>query len=186
MYDEFINKLEEDEKILYYGVSNVRKTSKQYFRFLLGFVVLLLFWILVIDTIKSNSILNLNILICFITLCILTVCLFYGLIYNIFLKYKRKSSEYFITNKRIAIYNLKTGLRIGNISDIERIGIIREKNNCGDLIFNFYASNLIEQLKNTMSFEGVGNPRKIVTLICEVNNRIHIYDDRPIVMGKKI
>ena len=186
MYNEFINKLEENEKILYYGVSNIRKTSKQYFRFLLGFVVLILFWILIIAAIKSNSILNLNILIYFIILCVLTVCLLYGLIYNIFLKYKKKNSEYFITNKRIALYNLKTGFRIESISDIESIGIIREKNNYGDLIFNFYASNLIKQLKNAMNFEGVENPRKIVTLICEVNNRIHIYDDRPIVMGKKI
>lgn len=29
MYNEFINKLEENEKILYYGASNVSKTSKQ-------------------------------------------------------------------------------------------------------------------------------------------------------------
>lgn len=40
-------------------------------------------------------------------------------------------------------------------------------------------------MKDAMTFEGVENPRKIVTLICEVNNRIHIYDGRPTVMGKK-
>lgn len=186
MYNEFINKLEENEKILYYGASNVSKTSKQYCRFLLVFVVLLAFWILAINYIKNNSIFNLKIVMYFVTLCLLTICLLYGLIYNLFLKYKRKNSEYFITNKRIALYNTKNGFRIKNISDIEHIGIAREKNNYGDIFFNFYGSNLIKQMKDAMTFEGVENPRKIVTLICKVNNRIHIYDDRPIVMGKKL
>ncbi len=186
MKNEFINKLEENEKILFYGVSNVSKTSKQYGRFLLGFAVLLLFWILIIIGIKSGEILNFEILIIFLTLGILTICLIYGLVYNIFLKYKKKNNEYFITNKRIALYNSKNGFRIENISDIEHIGIAREKNNYGDISFNFYANNLIEQIKNGMSFEGVENPRKLVALISDINNRIHIYDDRPIVMGKKL
>ena len=41
-------------------------------------------------------------------------------------------------------------------------------------------------MKNGMSFEGVKNPREIVAKICDINNKIHIYDDRPTVMGKKI
>lgn len=179
MKNEFINKLEENEKILFYGVSNVSKTSKQYGRFLLGFAILLLFWILIIIGIKRGEILNFEILIIFLTLSILTICLIYGLVYNIFLKYKKKNNEYFVTNKRIALYNSKNGFRIENISDIEHIGIAREKNNYGDISFNFYANNLIEQIKNGMSFEGVENPRKIVALISDINNKIHIYDDRP-------
>ena len=186
MKKELINKLDVDEKILFYGFSDVSKTSKQYCRFLLGFIVLLLFWILTIMGIQSNGILNFKILVIFLTLCILTICLIYGLIYNVFLKYKKKNNEYFVTNKRIALYNSKNGLRIENISNIEHIGIAREKNNYGDLSFNFYANNLIEQIKNGMSFEGVKNPREIVAAICEVNNKIHIYDDRPKVMGKNI
>ena len=186
MSNEFINKLEKDEKILFHEFSDISKTSKQYCRFLLGFVVLLLFWILAINGIKNEGILKFKILVIFVTLCILTICLFYGLIYNIFLKYKKKNNEYFVTNKRIAIYNVKNGLRIENISDIEHIGIAREKNNYGDISFNFYANNLIEQMKNGMSFEGLKNPREIVATICEINNKIHIYDDRPTVMGKKI
>ena len=186
MKNEFINKLEENEKILFYGVSDVSKTSKQYGRFLLGFAILLLFWILTIIGIKSEEILNFKILIIFLTLSILTICLIYGLVYNIFLKHKKKNNEYFITNKRIALYNPKNGFRIENISDIEHIGIAREKNNYGDIYFNFSSNNLIEQMKNGMSLEGVENPRKIVALISDINNRIHIYDDRPIVMGKKL
>ena len=112
--------------------------------------------------------------------------MFYGLIYNIFLKYKNKNNEYFVTNKRIAIYNLKNGLRIENISDIEHIDITREKNNYGDLMFNFYANNLIEQMKSGMVFGGVENPREIVEIICSINSNIHIYDDKPVIMGKKL
>ena len=107
MNNEFINKLENDEKILFHEFSDVSKTSKQYGRFLLAFIVLLLFWALTIIGIQSNGILNFKILVIFLTLCILTICLFYGLIYNVFLKYKNKNNEYFVTNKRIAIYNLK-------------------------------------------------------------------------------
>ena len=62
----------------------------------------------------------------------LTICLIYGLIYNTFIKYKNKNNEYFVTNKRIAIYNSKSGFRIENICDIEHIGIVREKNNYGE------------------------------------------------------
>ena len=177
MKNEFINKLEEDETLLFYGFSDVSKTNKQYGRFLLGFIVLLMFWILTIIGIQSNGILNFKMLVIFLTLCILTICLIYGLIYNVFLKYKKKNNEYFVTNKRIALYNSKNGLRIENISNIEHIGIAREKNNYGDLLFNFCANNLIEQMKNGMSLEGVKNPREIVAEICKVNNKIHIYDD---------
>lgn len=186
MCSEFINKLEKNEKILFHEFSDISKTSKQYCRFLLVFVVLLLFWILIIKGIKSESILNFKILVIFITLCILTICLFYGLIYNVFLKHKNKNNEYFVTNKRIAIYNIKNGLRIENISNIEHIGIAREKNNYGDISFNFYCNNLIEQIKSGMIFEGIKNPRKIVATICEINNKIPVYDDSPTVMGKTI
>ena len=185
MCNEFINKLEKDEKILFHEFSDISKTSKQYCRFSLGFVVLLLFWILAINGVKNEGILKFKNLVIFVTLCILTIYLFYVLIYNVFLKYKKKNNEYFVTNKRIALYNPKNGLRIENISNIEHIGIVREKNNSGDISFNFYANNLIEQMKNGMSFEGVKNPRGIVTTICEINNKIHIYDDRPTVMGEK-
>lgn len=37
-----------------------------------------------------------------------------------------------------------------------------------------------------MSFEGVKNPRDIVFTICDMNNKIHIYDDIPTINGKKI
>lgn len=178
MEKEFINKLEDNEKILFYGVSNVSKVSKQYGRFLLVFAILLLFWILTIICAKIEGMSNFNIWIMFLILSILTICLIYGLFYNIFLKYKTKNNEYFVTNKRIALYNSKNGFRIESISNIEHIGITKEKNNYGNISFNFNENNLIDQIKNGMSFEGVENPREIVALISNINNKIHIYDDR--------
>ena len=185
MEEEFITKLDKDERILFHGFSDVSKTSKQYFRFLLALLVLLLFFILNIIVIKIFGA-TIEIVISFIILCILTISLLYGLIYNIFLKHVNKNNEYFVTNKKIALYNSKNGFKMGNISNIEHIGIVRVKKNYGDLIFNFYANNLIEQMKNGIGFEGVENPRKIVTIICNINNNIHIYDDKPVIMGKSL
>lgn len=186
MKNEFIKILKNDEEILFYGIADVSKTSKQCGRFLLGLAILVMFWILVLIGIKSDELLDFYNLIIFLTLSLLTIGLIYGLVYNIFLKYKRNKNEYFVTNKRIALYNSKCELRIENICDIEHIGIAREKNNYGDITFNFYANNLIDQMKNGMSFEGVENPRKIAELISDINKNIHIYDDRPTIMGKKI
>lgn len=184
MKKEFINELDKDEKILFHGVSDVSKTSKQYSRFLLGLIVLSLFWIIIIISIKNYSILT--VLIIFSILGVFTICLIYGLIYNVFLKYRNKNNEYYVTNKKIALYNSKKGFRIEKISNIEHIGIAREKNNYGDISFSFHANNLIEQIKNGMSFEGIENPREIVAIICDINNKIHTYDDRPTIMGNKI
>ena len=77
-------------------------------------------------------------------------------------------------------------LKQKKISDIECVQILREKNNYGDIILNFSADSLIQKMKNVMSLEGVENPRKIVELISNINKNIHIYDDRPTIMGKKI
>jgi len=186
MANEFINKLETNEHILFHGISNISKTSKQYARLLLIFLVLMLFWILTILGIKSEGIFSFEIMLIFIGLCILTFCFIYAFFYNTVLKYKNKNNEYFVTNKRIAVYSLNSGFKIKNISDIEQIGILREKNNYGDVIFSFCSNNLLEQMRSVMSFEGVENPRKIVALICEINNKVHIYDDRPTIFGKKL
>ena len=111
---------------------------------------------------------------------ILKICLFYGFIYNTFLKYKKKNYQYFVTNKRIALFNPEKGFRIENISDIEHVSIAREKDNYGDVTFNFYSNSFYEQLTNWMSFEGVENPRKIVELISLLNKNVNFYDDRPV------
>lgn len=186
MYDDFVRKLQTDEKILFYGKSDVTKTSKQVGRFLLGFIVLSFFWILFIVGLRNKNFLNFDILIIFITLLVITFCLLYGLIYNIFLKYKKINNEYFVTNRRIGMYNSKYGFRIENISNIEHIGIVREKYGYGDLMFNFYADNLVKQMKSGMSFEGIENPRKIVEMLNNLNKNIHIYDDKIEVIGKNI
>ena len=175
MKEEFSKKLEDGEELIIYGVLNVNRTNKQYGRFAIGFVVLLSLWVFAISNIKVKNFSSFSI---FITLIILTMSLIYGLIYNIFSKYRR-SNEYFITSKRIALYDQKKGFRLENISDIEHLGIVRERDNYGDLIFGFSANNLLHQLRHGMSFKGVDNPRKIVSILSNINENIHVYDDRP-------
>lgn len=177
MKNEFIEKLENDEKILFHGFFDVSKTCKQYGRFLLGTIVLVFFWILFFLGAKRFGMLDFDIFCMLFVLILLTGCLIYGFLYNIFFKYKNMDNEYFVTNKRIALYDFKKELRIENISDIEHIGILRGKDNYGDLVFTFYDNNLYKQMKNGMSFEGVKNPREIVVRLFDINNRIRIYDD---------
>lgn len=200
MENEFRKKLEENEQILYHGVADVTKTSKQYGRALLGFVVLSIFWLLAVIAVNTNGTIDINLFIIFIVLTLITFCMFYSFFYNMFFKHRNKDNEYFVTNKRIAAYNSKIGFRIENIADIQHIGIAREKDNYGDIIFNFYNGNLdavklenpmeivttMCNIKKGMSFEGVQAPRKVAAMICNINDRIHVYDDRPTVMGKKI
>ena len=186
MKDEFIKKLEDDEKILVYSIANVEKTSKQSLRFILIMIFLIFFWIMLIN---SNSFGIFDIMkkeMFYIILILLTLLILIGYLYNLFFKYKSKNNEYFVTNKRIAIYNCKKGFVIRNISDIERIEVSREKNNYGDIGFVFNGNSLFEQMKNMISFEGIENPRMIIQAICDINSNIHIYDDKPTLFGKKI
>ena len=186
MKEQFDKYLQQDEEILFHGFFDVSKTSKQYGRLILAFSVMSLFWVITIIGIKSDGLIDFAFLIILIVLVILTICLLYGFIYNTFLKYKKKNYQYFVTNKRIALFNPEKGFRIENISDIEHVSIAREKDNYGDVTFNFYSNSFYEQLTNWMSFEGVENPRKIVELISLLNKNINFYDDRPVIMGKKI
>lgn len=186
MKKEFESKLQSGEEILFYEVVEVNKSSKQIGRSLLLFVILILFWWLFIAEIKNVMVLDFKFLLILVALCALTIAFIYGIIYNLFFKAKKKNNEYFVTNKRIALYNSKHGFIEKNIAEIEHIGIVREKNNYGDIIFNFYGDSLINQLKNSLCFESVQNPRKVVELIFSLNDKIHIYDDVPTVFGKKI
>lgn len=186
MKNEFLEKLQEDENLLFYGVADVSRTSKHFGRFILGFIVLTIFWILIIASMRNMGGLSFDRIIIMLVLGIITLLLFYGLIHNICLKFKNSNNEYFVTNKRIAKYNLKAGFRIENIDNIEHIGIAREKNNYGDIMFNFYNNNLLEQMKNGMTFEGTENPREIIRLITSINKNVHVYDDRPTILGKRI
>jgi hypothetical protein len=189
MKNEFLKKLEKDEKLLFYGVSDVSKTSKQFGRILLLMIVLIIFWIVFILGLKEdnqnffNVLGNITMVMVFI---FLTLCLLYGFVYNVFLKYKNKGNEYFVTSKRIALYDSKNGFMIRNIFDIEHIGIVREKNNYGDITFHFRSNSVLEQLKNNFIFEGIENPRTIVKIITDINKNVHVYDDKPTIMGKKI
>lgn len=187
MKDEILKKLKEDEELLFYGVSDVSKTSKQNGRFLLAIVILIIFWICFIVVVRRQIRWDDRILASLLALIILTILVFYGIIYNNFLKNKNVNSEYFVTNQRIIVYNASVGFSIGNIFDISNISISREKNNYGDVLFILFRnSSNGEKSSNKICFEGVENPRKIVDIICNINSNIRIFDDRPTIMGKKI
>ena len=75
---------------------------------------------------------------------------------------------------------------IRDIKDIEYLGIIRVKNNYGDMVFNFKSDKLIEQIRNSISFNGIENPNNVASIIKKINPSIDFYDDKPTFMGNKI
>ena len=93
MKDEILKKLKEDEELLFYGVSDVSKTSKQNGRFLLAIVILIIFWICFIVVVRRQIRWDDRILASLLALIILTILVFYGIIYNNFLKNKNVNSK---------------------------------------------------------------------------------------------
>ena len=186
MYDEFIKKLESDEKLLYYGKASVEKVAKQVIRKIFVSLILICFWIVFFNFLKYNLNIEFNTTVIFIVLLVLSISIAYGILYDIFLKFKNKNNEYFVTNKSITLYNTKKGWISRKISDIERIGITNEKGNYANLTFVFYGENLTDMIKGTVSFEGVESPREILERIRTINSNIIVYDDRPTVMGRKV
>ena len=185
MKQEFEKQLGFSEKIYFYGVSNVRKTNNQLGRILLGFIIVLIFFMIIIFDLKENSKIDYQYVVICIILFIITILLIIRVIYDVILRFKRDNDEYFITNRRIALYNLKKGFIIRDISSINQIGVVKEKNNQGDLIFHFVSDYLLKQVKNTINFHGVLNPREIIEFISSINKNVQVYDDKPTIMGKK-
>ena len=137
MDEKIFNILENNETILYESIANVRKTNNQTFRFIIAVGTLIIFWGLFIIGVKNDYINFLNIIIFIITLIIISLGLLYGILYNLIIRYTHKNNKYFVTNERIISYNPKKGFKAKIISDIEHLGITREKDNYGDLTFSF-------------------------------------------------
>lgn len=171
--------LENDEKILFHEKADVKQTNKQTLRYILAAVLLIIFWIIVVKSISINQRIDFSISMIIFALFIVSIVLIYGFIYNNLLKYKNRNNEYYVTNKRIILDNSKKGRICKDISDIERVGIYKEKNNYGDIVFNIYSESFYQSIKNSISFEGIRNPREIVNKIKEINENIQIYDDKP-------
>lgn len=187
------NLLIDDEKIIYQNKAHTTKTDKQIWRILLMFFVIGLFWFLLYIEKDSTN----NLTIAFIVILILTLFILYGVIYNFILDIKDKNNEYFVSNKRIFVYNKKNGFSFNYIDKITVISIAREKDIYGDLKFHFDLSlnNPISSIDNMLknkdnvriiTFTGCENPRHLVYLISKMKNNIHIYDDHITIMGKKI
>lgn len=108
---------------------------------------------------------------------------------------KSKSNTYFITNKRIFIYNKKTGYTIKNILDIKSIQYSRDNENYGllklytDLDFSedfeHTISNtikrILEMINSSFSsskilfFVGIENPMEAIDAFKKVNPNISVY-----------
>lgn len=179
MDKEFLKNLDGDEELLYSGFACVTKTDKQILNFVMGIVLLIIFWLLFFMGLRNSHGLKFELIVMLIVLVIISISFLYGFFYNICLKYRSKNNQYFVTNKRIAVNNPKIGIRIEDISSIERIGIIRERDNYGDMVFNFYSENILNSMRNSMSFEGVEYPRRVLEIIKGINSNIYVYDDKP-------
>ena len=185
MKNEFLKQLDNDEELIFYGYMKPGKSSNQLGRFIIGFLAIVLFWIIIIYCVKNNAI-NITIIMIIVTLSVISILMIYSLIYNLILKYKHENKEYFVSNKKVAIYNKKIGFIVKNISDIERISVMREKDGYGDLGFISNVNDMINSLKNGLEFLGVENPYDIANKIKEINNNIYIYNDKPTIMEKEI
>lgn len=170
MKEELLTHLMEGEELLFYGKSDVSKTAKQYGRFLIFIVVLSITWFLTLYF-EAKS------LILYLFLIFMTGFILYGLIYNTFLKYKSKNNEYFVTNKRVILYNPKKGFRGESIGNILGMQLVRVKGDYGDITFNFIGNTILEAMQNGMMFEGVKNPQEIVDAIRELNDNINYTND---------
>ena len=185
MRDEFLKNMEENENLLFCGISNPSKTSIQLLRFVFCFVVLFGFWMLFIDVVKKYSF-SFKILVLLIVLSGISILAIYGFVFNLFSKFSKIKDEYFVTNKKIAIYNSKTGFKSEYIENIKYISISREKENYGDIIFFSGGDSIKEQMKNKIVFKGAENPRIIANAIEDINKKIYIVDDRISIFGNKI
>ena len=169
-------KLEQGEKILFQEEANPNKVDKQIGKFLLLSAVLTFFWFITIRGIVD--VINISAIGILFTMIIVTVVAIYGFINNFFLVRKKKGEKYFITNKRIIIVN-KGKFVEKNIFDINQIDISNEKKDYGNLTFNSYDGNLYTSIKNSIGLIGIKNARTIVQTIVNLNNNIHVYDDKP-------
>ena len=131
-------------------------------------IVLVIIWIVLIISYKEKS--NMETTGFIVITFLITIAVVYAFIYSAILIKKRENEVYYVTNKRIFIVKENT-ISEKKILDIEHIGISKEKNE--------YGNNLYESTIKTMSFVGIHDPRKIVQTITEINNKIHVYDDKP-------
>ena len=147
--------------------------------------MLLFFWIVFINTLKKYDF-SFGILVFLIILSGMSILIIYGFICNLFSKFSKIKLEYFVTDKKIAIHNSKTGFKSEDIANIKYVSISREKGIYGDIVFYFGGGSIKEQMKNKIVFKGAENPRMIIDVIEDINKNIHVVDDRISIFGNKI
>lgn len=65
-----------------------------------------------------------------------------------------------------------------NIADISYVGVSREKNNFGNMMFTFKEDNISESIKGCIEFWGIESPRAIVKEILKIVPSITTYDEK--------
>ncbi len=166
--EQFINSMESDEQLLYYNVASINKGSSILGKYLAKFLTLLIVFLLIILA-SSNSVLR---LILIFLLGIFTVILIFRFYKNFNSNEKIINNEYFITNKRVALFSSKTGFRAESIFNIKFLGVIKKKNNYGDLVINFNGKNFSEISRSAMKFDYIESLYKVAEVIFGVNPNI--------------
>ncbi len=167
--------LSTDEKMLFQGIADSKKSNKQILRCIFAIPVLVLFWFLVINIIKTE--LSMESLILLLVLILLSSCFIYIILDRYFIKCKKY--EYYITNQKLYILYSNKDAIIRNLKDISQIGIAQEKGQFGNLALTFDSENLFERIKHTVGLHGVKYPREIALQIKSIKDDVFIYDDKP-------
>lgn len=165
-----------DEEIIFKGKANVEKVDKkikEYFIFLVVLITSLvaMFYIFVHNK-NFNVILITNILIGML------VVIIWSIFHNYSLMKKNKGAQYLITDRRIIVKYMNCDAIEKNIADISYVGVSREKNNFGNMMFTFKEDNISESIKGSIEFWGIESPRAIVKEILKIVPSITTYDEK--------
>lgn len=166
--EQFVNSMESDEQLLYYNTSSINKGSSIIVKYLLKFFALFIVFLLII-LVSSNSVIRLVLILLLGIFTVILVLNFYKAFTS---NEKIINNEYFITNKRVALFSSKTGFRAESIFNIRFLGVIKKKNNYGDLVINFNGKNFTEISRSAMRFDYIESPYKVSEVIFGVNPNI--------------
>lgn len=175
MKNEF--ELLDGEKIIYEGdCSNVKKTNRQYGKTIFTVLTIIAFWFIVFIALEQS--INFSTILILLVLILITASLIYGIVYNLFIYGRINDEKYIVTNKRVILIK-KGKMKTNFVNNIERIGILKEKDCYCDMLFVFKDEDLMNQIKNNIYFSGIYNPTFIINELLKINDKFHIYDDKP-------
>ena len=194
---DFNRQLYKDEQILYQGKPIPGKGSKQIkeYIFVIGFFAIsigLLIWSLI----AGEKPIDLSFIVIFIVAIIMFLIVIYGLVYNLFIKKRSVSDDYYcVTNNRVLKYESKKDrLVYGYLINYDAVRCENVKGNYGDLQIevdlskqaaNMSPEQQVVLLKNIFShgnpenapfirFESIENPRKVEYIVLQAINELKL------------